>query len=77
MTESCKNCKFSFPITHWDYTKVGKGEEWKKDLDGMACILFTSLRMAGEEPFVIWKTGSDDGICECWGERKEKSEVEE
>lgn len=68
MTESCKNCRFSFPIKHWDYTKVGKGEKWKKDLDGMACILFTSLR--GEEPFVIWQTGSDDGICECWGERK-------
>lgn len=53
MTESCKNCNFSFPITHWDYTKVGKREKWKKDLDGMACILFTSPQMAGEEPFVI------------------------
>lgn len=70
MTESCKNCNFSFPITHWDYTKVGKREKWKKDLDGMACILFTSPQTAGEEPFVIWKTGSDDGICECWAERK-------
>lgn len=68
MTESCKNCRFSFPIAHWDYTKVGKEEEWKKDLDGMACILFTTLR--DEEPFVIWATGSDYGICECWEERK-------
>lgn len=70
MTKSCKNCKFGFPITHWDYTKVGSGEEWKKDLEGLACTLFTVPVLAGEEPFVIWKIGSDDGICECWAEHK-------
>lgn len=75
MTESCKNCKFSFPITHWDYTKVGKGEEWKKDLEGLACVLFTVPVLASEKPFVIWKTGSDDGICECWAKQAEPTKV--
>lgn len=66
---SCRNCKLGVPIEHWNYSKVSTGAEWKTKLDGIACLIFTKPYMA-QEPFIVWKTGSDDGLCECWTERK-------